>query len=133
MKFVKIAVVTILMYVGIVVAFESLIGFFQPENASTIVITTSGADGAAEDRVVSPVHDGGHLYVSANHWPRSWYKRALENPNVQVTMDGQKSEYLAVPVTGAENERLGRDHAHSAWFRIVTGFPPREFLRLDPR
>ena len=133
MKGMRIAAIVLVVYVGIVAAFESFIGFFQPENASTIVITTTGDDGAARDRVVSPIEDGGHLYVAANHWPRSWYERALKNPQVQVTADGGKKDYQAVPVTGAEHDRLAIEHAHSIWFRILTGFPPRYFLRLDPR
>ncbi len=129
----KIAGIVLLAYVGLVVAFESFIGFFQPKNASTIVITTIGSDGVAQDRVVSPIDDGGHLYVAANHWPRSWYNRALANPDVTVTRDGQTKPYLAVPVTGAEHDRIAVDHAHSIGFRFLTGFPPRYFLRLDPR
>ena len=129
----KIAAILLLAYVGLVVAFESFLGIVQPSNASTIVITTTGTDGASQDRVVSPIEDGGQLYVSANHWPRSWYKRALENPDVYVTAGGEKKAYRAVPVTGAENDRLSIDHAHPIVFRIVTGFPPRYFLRLDPR
>ncbi len=133
MKVVKIAAIVLLVYVGIVAAFESFLGVFQPKDASTIVITTTDGDGIAQDRVVSPITDGGHLYVAANHWPRSWYKRALEHPGVQVMVDGQKKDYLAVPVTGAEHDSLASEHAHSVWFRILTGFPPRYFLRLDPR
>ncbi len=133
MKVVKIAAIVILVYVGIVVAFESFLGVFQPQDASTIVIATTDRGGTAEDRVVSPIDSGGRLYVAANHWPRSWYKRALENPKVQVTVDGQTSDYLAVPVTGSEHDGLESDHAHSVWFRILTGFPPRHFLRLDRR
>ena len=133
MGVVKMAGIVLLAYVGIVVAFESMLGFFQPQNASTIIITTMDGDGSAEERVVSPIDDGGHLYVSANHWPRSWYKRALANPEVQVTRDDEKGEYLAVPVTGSEHDRLARDHAHGVFFRILTGFPPRYFLRLDRR
>jgi hypothetical protein len=133
MKGVKIAAILLVVYVGIVATFESFIGYFQPEGASTIVITTTGADGVAEDRVVTPIDDGGHLYVSANHWPRSWYKRALANPKVQVTRDGQKKDYLAVPVTSEENARLDAEHPHSIGFRFLTGFPPRYFVRFDPR
>jgi len=133
MNVVKAAVIAILVYVGIVAAFESFLGMFQPEGASTIVITTTDGSGSAEDRVVSPIDDGEDLYVSANHWPRSWYKRALENPEVQVTRDGRTSEYLAVPVAGAEHDRLATEHAHGLVFRILTGFPPRYFLQLDPR
>lgn len=133
MRPLKIVAIVVLIYVGIVVVFESFLGYFQPQNESTIVITTFDADGNAESRVVSPVDDGGRLYVSANHWPRSWYERALANPDVQVTRDGRTTDYRAVPVTGAEDERLQRDHAHPVLFRILTGFPPRNFLRLDPR
>ena len=37
MKVLKIGAITLLVYVGIVVAFESLIGFFQPTAGSTLV------------------------------------------------------------------------------------------------
>lgn len=132
MKAIKIVAIVFLAYVGVVVAFESFLGLVQPKNASVIVITTTDASGA-QDRVVTPIRDGGQLYVAANHWPRSWYNRALANPDVQVTEDGQKTDYRAVPVTGAEHDRLAVEHAHSVWFRLLTGFPPRYFVRLEPR
>ena len=133
MRLVKAAAIVVIAYAAVVVAFESYLGVFQPKSGATIVITTKGADGSEQDRVVSPIRDGGRLYVSANHWPRSWYKRALQNPEVLVTSDGEKKPYLAVPVTGAEHDRLSVDHAHPIIFRILTGFPPRYFVRLDPR
>lgn len=133
MRAVKIAGIVVLVYVGIVVAFESMIGVFQPAGGSTIVITTTDRDGTAHDRVVTRLESGGRLYVAANHWPRAWYERALENPEVQATVDGQQRDYRAVPVTGSEHDRIGREHSHGVWFRILTGFPPRYFLRLDPR
>lgn len=133
MKALKIVGIVLLVYVGIVVLFESLLGVFQPQSETTIVITTTDAQGESQDRVVSPVEDGGKLYVSANHWPRSWYDRAIENPEVRVTADGTTTDYVAIPITGAEDERLQREHAHPIFFRILTGFPPRKFIRLDPR
>jgi hypothetical protein len=133
MKGLKVAVIMILAYVGLVAAFESFLGIVQPQSASTIVITTTDAQGNAQDRVVSPLRSGDHLYVAANHWPRSWYQRALANPEVEVTESGRETAYVAVPVSGAEHDRVEREHAHSIWFRILTGFPPRYFLRLDPR
>ena len=57
-------------------------------------------DGAAHDRVVSRLESDGRLYVAANHWPRAWYDRALENPDVAITRNGERSEHRAVPVTG---------------------------------
>ena len=55
MKVLKIAVIVLLVYAGIVTAFESMIGYFQPaQPGSTIVITTFDGDGTPHDRVVSP-------------------------------------------------------------------------------
>ncbi len=133
MKAIKIAVIAIVVYVGIVVAFESLIGVLQPSGVSTLVITTFDASGTPHERVVSRLESDGKLYVAANHWPRAWYRRALANPEVQVTVDGTKRDYIAVPVTGAEHDRVNSDNRVGIGFRFLTGFPPRYFVRLEPR
>ncbi len=133
MKIGKRFAIALCVYVGIVVAFESLIGFFQPTGGGTLVITTEDSGGSANDRVLSRLESGGKLYVAANHWPRTWYEQALENPNVEVTIDGTKGAYLAAPVTGAEHDRVLSENGAGILFKILTGFPPRYFLRLDPR
>lgn len=133
MKALKIAVIVVVVYVGIVVAFESLLGYLQPTSGSTLVITTFAGDGTPHDRVVSRLESDGKLYVAANHWPRAWYERALENPDVQVTLDGENADYRAVPVTGAEHDRVDAENSLPVVFRILTGFPPRYFVRLDSR
>ncbi len=133
MKAVKLIAILFLVYVGIVIGFESLLGYFQPAGQTTLVITTVAEDGTPSDRVLSRLESNGQLYVAANHWPRAWYNRALENPNVQVTSDGEKRNYLAVPVTEEEHDRVNGENSHSITFRILTGFPPRYFVRLDPR
>jgi hypothetical protein len=132
MKALKIAAIVIVVYAGIVVAFESLIGTLQPANESTLVLTTFEEDGTAHDRVVSRLEVDGKLYVAANHWPRAWYRRALENPKVQVTQDGAKVDFQAVRVTGEEHDRVQAAHPHGFFFLFLTGFPPRYFVRLDP-
>ena len=93
---VKIGGIVLVSYVLIVVAFESLIGFFQPEAPDTLVLTTLDEDGAAIDRVLQSLHSDGQLYVAANHWPRAWHRRALANPRVQVTRGGETRNYMAV-------------------------------------
>ncbi len=132
MKALKIVAIVVLVYVGIVVAFESLIGYFQPADGSTLVITTFEEDGTPHDRVVSRLESDGQLYVAANHWPRAWYNRALENPDVQVVIDGERRDYRAVPVAGVEHDRVDGENSLGVFFRILTGFPPRYFVRLDP-
>lgn len=132
-KVVKILVIVALVYVGIVVAFESLIGYFQPADPSTLVITTFDGDGTGHQRVVSRLESDGRLYVAANHWPRAWYRQALENPEVRVEKDGNSAPYRALPVSDAERTRLFAEHGLPLVVKFLTGFPPRRFLRLEPR
>lgn len=132
MKAFKWIVVVFVIYVGIVAAFESLIGVFQPANEGTLVLTTYEPDGTAHDRVLSRVEADGKLYVSVNHWPRAWYSRAIKNPNVRVEIDGAAADYVAVPVEGEEFERVAAEHPLPLPIRFLMGFPPpREILRLD--
>ena len=72
MRAIKIVAILILVYVAIVVGFETLIGTLQPSNESTITITTFDADGTGHERVVSRLDADGKLYIAANHWPRAW-------------------------------------------------------------
>ena len=133
MRTAKLIAILFVAYVGIVVVFESLIGYLQPASETTLVITTADDDGISSDRVVSRLESQGKLYVAANHWPRAWYNQALKDPKVQITMDGEKANYLAVPVSGQEHDQVDAENSLGTMFRVMTGFPPRYFIRLDPR
>jgi len=133
MQGVKILAILVMVYIGVIVAFESMIGYFQPSSQSTLVITTTDTEGAAHARVVARLVSDGKLYVAANHWPRAWYHQALANPEVMVALPAEAPRsYRAVPVTGAEHEQVATDNPASFGFRLLTGFPPRYFVRLDP-
>ena len=132
-KAAKIAAIFLLTYIVIVVAFESLLGYFQPAGGTTMIIATTDAEGRTNDRVVARLDSGGQLYAAANHWPRAWYRQALANPDMQVELvAGERGNYLAVPVTGAEHDRVNNEHSLGIVFKILTGFPPRYLVRLDP-
>ncbi len=133
MKALKIVAIAVVVYAGTIVAFESLIGYFQPADGSTLVITTFDGEGIPHDRVLSRLESNSQLYVAANHWPRAWYDRALEKPEVHVTFDGEEGDYRAVPVTGVEHDRVAGENSLGVVLRILTGFPPRYFVRLDLR
>ena len=133
MKAVRIITILVLVYAGIVVAFESLLGYYQPSSQGTLVITTTNADGETHDRVVSRLESNGQLYVAANHWPRAWYNQALAEPNVYITSDGERNAYLTVPVSGEEHDRINRDNPVGLVGRMLMGFPPRRFVRFEPR
>ena len=119
-------------YAFLVLVFESLLGAFQPANQSTLVITTTDADGARHERVLTRLDQGGALYVAANHWPRRWYRQALANPEVQIDLGEGAAPYRAEPVGRDERETLQREHGLGVGFRVLVGFAPRKFLRLDP-
>ena len=109
------------------------IAAFQPETKTTIVLSTTDADGTSRERVLSPIDDDGRLFVAANHWPRAWYRRALARPEVRITRGGQTADYRAVPVSEEERERLLDESGFPLLAYLFTGFAPRQFLRLDPR
>ena len=132
MKIVKILVALLLVYVAIVVIFESLLGYFQPEAEGTVVIATFDADGTEHRRVLTGLDSGERFYVAVNHWPRAWYRRALANPAVQLTRNGETSDFVAVPVTGEELDSVRAEHPIPMGVRALMGFAPRRFLRLDP-
>jgi hypothetical protein len=138
MKVFKWAGVIVAVYVVFVLAFETLyLGWYQPKLARTgipmLVITTTDDAGVSRERRLARLETNGKLYVSAHHWPRGWYSRALENPNVRVEIDGGVTDYLAVPAEGEEFERVAFEHPLPPPILFLMGFPPpRDILRLDP-
>ncbi len=133
MKALRIIAICLVVYLGVVVLFESLLGVIQPMPDGAIVITTFDDDGASHDRVVSSLDVDGRLYVAANHWPRAWFYNALAQPEVEVTIAGERSQRQAVEVADEERDRVAAARPLPIVFRVLTGFPPRLFLRLDPR
>ncbi len=125
-------------YVGLVLAFEGLyLGWYQPklENLPVpmLVITTTDDSGESRTRRLARLDTDGKIYVSAHHWPRAWYRRAVDNPDVRVEIDGVESDFVAVQVTGEEFERVAAEYPLPLPIRFLMGFPPpREILRLDP-
>ena len=129
---VKIVVILFVVYAGIVALFETWLGYSQPMGGNTIVITTTDDSGAKKDRVVSLLEADGALYIAANHWPRAWYYDVLERPELEVAKAEGKQSYRAVEIDGEEFDRVNSAHPLGPIIRILTGFPPRRLLRLDP-
>lgn len=121
-----------LIYVGSVIYFEARLGYMQPQGGSTIVIATFD-DGDRDERVVRLTKIDGGNYIAAQHWPRAWYRAALRNPQIEVKMEDTFEPYVAVPLEGEELAMVKENYQMGFNFRFRTGFPPRRFLRLDPR
>ena len=127
--------IAIVIYIGIVALFETWLGITQPrgDNSRTMVITTTDSSGEPHDRVVTRIESEGQLYVAVNHWPRLWYWRILDNPAVQINIKDVVGDYTAVELEGKEYDRINAVRPLSLRFRILTGFPPRRLLQLNPR
>jgi len=131
-KTLKIVLILIGLYAASVALFESLLGYFQPENEATLVVTTFDSADVGADRVLVRIEHEGELFVAVNHWPRQWYDRLLENDQVRVRYDDVDGRYTAAEVSGTAAAELDAVRPLSLGFRILTGFPPRYFVRLTP-
>ena len=130
MQKLKIVGVVFLCYAAVVVTFESLLGYFQPTSSETLKITTY-AQGEPKTRVVNKLYRGETLYVAANHWPRRWYYEATENPRVSIKLNDEIVFFRATPTSTQEDEQVSLKNPLPFSFRLLTGFPPRKFLRLE--
>jgi hypothetical protein len=137
MRAVKWMSITFAVYVGFVVVFETgYLGLYQPSFEDSgipmLLLTTTDDAGETNDRMLARFETDGKIYVSAHHWPRGWYHRARNNPAVQAEIGGVTANYTAVPVSGAEFDRVAAEHPLSLPVRFLMGFPPaRDILRLD--
>lgn len=132
-EFVKVAGMVLLIYVGLVAILEGLIGHFQPAMEGGVQLTTTDSAGRASDRMLAGFRFEENLYVSSNHWLRGWYRRALNNPVVEVVVDGESATYTAIRVEGEEHARLSDAYTMGFILRLACGFAPSPFLRLEPR
>lgn len=138
MRLWKVLLVVAGLYAAFVLAFEAIyLGHYQPSfelrGIPMLVLTTTDESGAANDRMLAGLRTGGKLYVSAHHWPRGWYRRAVEHPDVVVRVDEVRGNYRAVPIEGEEFERVAARFPIPLRARFLMGFPPpRDILRLDP-
>ncbi|MGV0033439.1 MAG: hypothetical protein ACNYPE_00235 [Candidatus Azotimanducaceae bacterium WSBS_2022_MAG_OTU7] len=94
MKPLKVLFAFALVYVGIVVLFESSLGYIQPVGKTRYFCRLKNI-GEIHVRVLSPFELNNQLYVAVNHWPRQWYKRLQENPKVVVAYQGKSNSATA--------------------------------------
>jgi len=135
-RWVKVLLALVIFYVGIVVAFETWLGYAQPRGEDNLVLTMTDDDGTQITRVLSLFESDGELYLAANHWPRAWFRQVKRNPEVHIEFGGERAaesgNYTVAPIADADHERVLNDNPISLVGRILMGFPPREFLRLEP-
>ena len=74
---VKTVAIVLAVYALLVVAFESLLGYFQPEAQGTLVITTVDDEGKAHDRVLSGLASDGKPLLEKGDTDRISCKRKV--------------------------------------------------------
>lgn len=133
MVWLKRIAVLLLVYIGIVVAFETFIGVAQPQSDNTIVVMSASDGGEALNRVLTRLNHADKLYAAVNHWPRAWYGQVQEDPSVNIAIDGETLPHTAVDVTDpVEFAAIQNAHPLPFFARFLMGFPPRKFVRFDP-
>jgi hypothetical protein len=139
MKFLRIAAISIGVYVVLGLALDAAIGWFQPHSESTAVLRSFDREGRPHDTVLQLLDDGGTLWVESGHWSRGWYHRVRENPDVELIRGGETAAYRAVALDTPEAlERVqalmgkGRSAGYYAG-RAMLLFAPIKPVRLDPR
>ena len=125
-------------YALFVILFETVyLGYMQPsfeeQGIPMLILTTQTNSGEKVPRMLANMSVENRIYVSAHHWPRSWYDNAVAYPQVEVEIDGTKAPFVAVPISGAEFDEVAQAWPLVFVVRFLMGFPPeREILRLDP-
>ncbi len=131
----KIVVGLVVVYALLVTAFETWLGYSQPRGEDNLLITYTGNDGAEQQRVLSLFQSQGELYLAANHWPRGWFTTVKQNPDVHIEFSGDRAgltgDYLAVTIGDDDHDRVLQDNPLPLFARVLMGFPPREFVRLE--
>lgn len=119
-------------YILLVLLVETVVWRFQPpmKGALTLIIYPTAA--APIERRLDSFEYQGTLYVSSNHWFRSWYKAALANPDVEVIRDKSPIRYSAEAVPEDEHRVLLSNYRMGFFLRLLCGFAPSKFVRLTP-
>lgn len=128
----QIALAAIVGYVALLLLLEAVIWKTQPNMESGVTLFLNRGN-AVVARKLYGFEYGDKLYVSSNHWFRRWYYAILETPQIDVEHAGEIKPYIAVPIEGSERLEIAREYKMGFILRLLCGFAPRRFLRLDPR
>jgi len=130
MQVLEIAFWLVGVYAILLLLLELVIWKVQPSMENEVTLFVNNDNSVAARKLYGFELDGS-LYVSSNHWFRKWYYAVIENPFVDVERSGEIKSYKAIPLEGKERERIANAYQMNLLLRLMCGFAPRHFLRLD--
>ncbi len=140
MKIVKWVGIVVASYVVVVLSFEAMLGIVQPSSDGTVTIRTFDDAGAKDTVVTLSTDDAGQEWLESGHHFRSWYYRAVANPDVEIIQGDSIRPYTAVPVNTPEavaHVNAIKREVDGAFvnmaFWALKGFAMSKPIRLDPR
>lgn len=128
----EILLIAIAGYVTLLLLLELVLWKAQPNMENVVTLFVVDGDVSFARKLYGFKHHG-KLYVSSNHWFRQWYHAIVRSPDLEVEHAGEVKAYKAVAITGHEREEVAREYKMGFVFKLMCGFAPRRFLRLDPR
>ena len=132
MTILEVLALVVVAYLVLLLLLEAVVWKTQPDMESGVTLIVSRGDGVFTRRLYGFDYQD-RLYVSSNHWFRQWYHAVLRNPDIDVEHAGEVKPYTAVPIDGEERAEIAREYKMGLVLRLMCGFAPRRFLRLDPR
>ncbi len=119
-------------YILLVLMIETVVWRFQPPMEGALTLIVNPGEESQIERRLDSFEYGSTLYVSSNHWFRSWYRAVLANPDVEVVRDGSTRRYRAEAVPAHEHKDLLSNYKMGFVLRLLCGFAPSKFIRLTP-
>lgn len=125
-------------YIAIGLLFDALVGYYQPQNETTLVIQTRDDQGLLIDTVLTARDHEDELWVESGHWFRGWFRRLLKNPEVYIIRNGKRTAYRAEYVDTEEaielmTRLMGKGQGMRYWIgRTLLLYAPIKPVYLEP-
>ena len=119
-------------YLILVLLLEAVIWKVQPDMDGVVTLHVNTGDTIVKRKLYGLEYNS-TLYVSSNHWFRKWYHAIVENPDIKVERADTVGLYTATPIDGDEHTQVALQYNMGFILRLLCGFAPQRFLRLDAR
>lgn len=130
MSVLEIGIVLAAAYFLLLLILELTIWKVQPDMDGMVTLHI-GRDERRITRKLYGFDYNGKLYVASNHWVRRWYYAAIDKAEIEVERAGNVTRRTAVLIDGDEESEVSREYGQGLLLRIMCGFAPQRFLRLD--